>query len=115
MKSIILVPLLAASAFAEPVSLFNDKDLTGWTADVPEADKKPDLSPSFIVRDGNLVSLGKPLGHLVTDDDGPGARSLVRLGPDDMFAQGTAEAYAQGWADAQSREGAAALERVERS
>jgi coenzyme F420-0:L-glutamate ligase / coenzyme F420-1:gamma-L-glutamate ligase len=36
----------------------------------------------------------------VTDEDGPGARSLVRVGPDDMFATGSAEAYAQGWKDA---------------
>ena len=57
---------LAASAIAEPVPLFNGKDLAGWTVDVPEADNKPDLVPSFIVRDGLLVSLGKPLGHLVT-------------------------------------------------
>lgn len=57
---------LAAPAFAEPVPLFNGKDLAGWTVDVPEADKKPKLEPSFIVRDGLLVSLGKPLGHLVT-------------------------------------------------
>ena len=69
MKSIALLPLLAVSAFAEPVALFNGKDLTDWTADVPEADKKPDISPSFIVRDGMLVSLGKPLGHLVTDKE----------------------------------------------
>lgn len=60
---------LAASAFAEPVPLFNGKDLAGWTVDVPEADKKPDLEPSFIVRDGLLVSLGKPLGHLVTEKE----------------------------------------------
>jgi len=60
---------LAASAIAEPVPLFNGKDLAGWTADVPEADKKPDLDPSFIVRNGLLVSLGKPLGHLVTEKE----------------------------------------------
>ena len=69
MKSILLLSLFAASAFAEPVALFNGKDLAGWTADVPEADKKPDIEPSFIVRDGKLVSLGKPLGHLVTDKE----------------------------------------------
>lgn len=51
----------------DKISLFNGKDLTGWHADIPDADKKPDLAPSFIVRDGNLVSLGKPLGHLITD------------------------------------------------
>lgn len=60
---------LAASAIAEPVALFNGKDLAGWTVDVPEADKKPNLEPSFIVRDGMLVSLGKPLGHLVTEKE----------------------------------------------
>jgi len=70
MKSIIaFLPLLAVCAFAEPVALFNGKDLSGWTADVPEADKKPDIEPSFVVRDGNLVSKGKPLGHLVTDKE----------------------------------------------
>jgi hypothetical protein len=69
MKPILLLSLLAASALAEPVALFNGKDLTGWTADVPEADGKPDTKPSFIVRDGMLVSLGKPLGHLVTDKE----------------------------------------------
>ncbi|RYD61959.1 MAG: DUF1080 domain-containing protein [Verrucomicrobiaceae bacterium] len=69
MKSIFLLSLLSFSALAEPVALFNGKDLAGWTADVPEADKKQDIPQSFIVRDGNLVSLGKPLGHLVTDKE----------------------------------------------
>ena len=43
------------------------------------------------------------LGHLVTAEDGPGARVLVRTGDDDMFHQGSAEAYAQGWKDALER------------
>ena len=51
---------------------------------------------------GRPVAVVRGLGHLVTDDDGPGARSLVRTGPDDMFRLGSAEAYAQGWADATS-------------
>lgn len=68
---------LAASAFAEPVALFNGKDLAGWTVDVPEADKKPDLEPSFIVRDGLLLSLGKPLGHLVTEKEFSNYRLVV--------------------------------------
>ncbi|MCW1915014.1 DUF1080 domain-containing protein [Luteolibacter sp. GHJ8] len=67
--ALFLFPLLFASALAEPEALFNGKDLSGWTADVPEADKKPDIKPSFIVRDGKLVSLGTPLGHLVTDKE----------------------------------------------
>lgn len=68
MKSICLALFSIVSlAAAEPVALFNGKDLTGWSADVPKADKDPAISPSFIVRDGLLVSMGKPEGHLVTD------------------------------------------------
>lgn len=54
---------------AEPKSLFNGTDLTGWHADVPDHDGKTDPEPVFIVRDGNLVSLGSPGGHLITDDE----------------------------------------------
>jgi hypothetical protein len=50
-------------------SLFNGKDLKGWHADVPELDKNPQGTLPFIVRDGNLVSLGTPGGHLITDDE----------------------------------------------
>lgn len=68
MKPILLALLgTAALASAAPVALFNGKDLTGWAADVPKADKEPGIAPSFIVRDGMLVSLGKPEGHLVSD------------------------------------------------
>ncbi len=54
---------------AEPAhtDLFNGKDLKGWHADVPHLDKHPDAKSPFIVRDGMLVSLGKPGGHLITD------------------------------------------------
>jgi len=48
-------------------SLFNGKDLSGWHVDVPKADDGAKVDPSFIVRDGNLVSLGTPRGHLITD------------------------------------------------
>jgi coenzyme F420-0:L-glutamate ligase / coenzyme F420-1:gamma-L-glutamate ligase len=54
---------------------------------------------------GRPVAVVRGLGHLVTDADGPGARALVRLGPEDMFAEGTAEAYARGWKDATEGEG----------
>lgn len=46
-------------------SLFNGKDLTGWHADIPN--KAEDAPKTFIVREGNLVSLGSPNGHLITD------------------------------------------------
>ena len=64
-----LMALVVPASAGEPVSLFNGKDLSGWHADVPAADKKPDIGPSFIVRDGLLVSLGKPAGHLITDKE----------------------------------------------
>ncbi len=52
---------------SKSVSLYNGKDLSGWHTDIPEADKNPALKPSFIMRDGLLVSLGTPQGHLITD------------------------------------------------
>ena len=48
-------------------SLFNGKDLTGWHVDVPKLDQDPDANATFVVRDGLLVSLGRPEGHLITD------------------------------------------------
>ena len=49
-------------------SLFNGKDLTGWKVDVPHLDKHPDGKVPFVTRDGMLVSLGSPGGHLVHDE-----------------------------------------------
>ena len=48
-------------------SLFNGRDLTGWHADVPEMDTNTQAKSPFIVRNGLLVSLGRPGGHLITD------------------------------------------------
>ena len=49
-------------------SLFNGKDLTGWKVDVPHLDKHPNDKVPFVARDGMLVSLGSPGGHLVHDE-----------------------------------------------
>jgi hypothetical protein len=51
----------------EPQSLFNGRDLSGWHIDVPTVDSNVRLRSPFIVRDGMLVSLGEPRGHLITD------------------------------------------------
>jgi len=51
-----------------PISLFNGEDLTGWHVDVPEMDTVATARNPFVVRDGNLVSLGTPEGHLITDE-----------------------------------------------
>jgi len=52
---------------SQTTSLFNGQDLSGWHVDVPEMDKNPEAKNPFIVRDGMLVSLGTPGGHLITD------------------------------------------------
>ena len=48
-------------------NLFNGRDLNGWHVDVPKMDKEPNVKSPFIVRDGLLVSLGTPNGHLISD------------------------------------------------
>lgn len=69
--SLALAPAAGATD-AEAISpaaatpLFNGRDLSGWEADVPARDKDASLPDSFVVRDGLLVSRGKPEGHLVT-------------------------------------------------
>src|ERR1700712_2555214 len=55
------------SCAQKAVSLFNGKNLAGWHADVPEMDSNKNLKTPFIVRNGMLVSLGTPGGHLITD------------------------------------------------
>jgi hypothetical protein len=85
-----LAPSLLTAA--ETLALFNGKDLTGWTLDTPArdgmtADKEVPMKdgimtidtrkmewwnanpPSFMVRDGVLVSMGNPKGHLVTEQE----------------------------------------------
>jgi hypothetical protein len=54
-------------AYSQTKALFNGKDLKGWHIDVPEMDKNPNAVNPFLVRNGLLVSLGTPGGHLITD------------------------------------------------
>jgi hypothetical protein len=57
----------ACGSSAAPRSLFNGRDLTGWHVDIPAADTNARLRNAFTVRNGLLVSLGEPRGHLITD------------------------------------------------
>lgn len=70
---LILTSLFVLSACsqkqAEVQSLFNGNDLNGWHVDVPEMDSNPEAKTPFIVRNGLLVSLGTPGGHLITDKE----------------------------------------------
>ena len=74
MKQLILLTTVAMTTLScqslsrrHSVSLFNGTDLGGWHADVPKMDNDASLKSPFIVRDGLLVSLGTPGGHLITD------------------------------------------------
>ena len=74
MKKLIVLSIVASTAvgcsslpFGQSKNLFNGKDLSGWHVDIPKMDKDPNVSSAFIVRDGLLVSLGTPRGHLITD------------------------------------------------
>ncbi|HUX57669.1 MAG TPA: DUF1080 domain-containing protein [Bacteroidales bacterium] len=74
MKKLLISILILAGGFSlkaqtppKPESLFNGQDLSGWHADVPAIDNDATLKSPFIVRNGLLVSLGKPGGHLITD------------------------------------------------
>lgn len=51
----------------DSISLFNGQNLEGWHMDVPALEEDSTLRKPFIVRDGLLVSLGEPRGHLITD------------------------------------------------
>ncbi len=72
MKSYIITFIAISNGLlpaAETVALFNGKNLEGWYADVPDADGKEEKNPSFTVREGLLVSLGSPGGHLITQKE----------------------------------------------
>ncbi|MCL6259711.1 DUF1080 domain-containing protein [Aquiflexum sp. TKW24L] len=71
MKHFLILPLLLISAglFAQSIALFDGKSLDGWHMDVPDLEKDSSNRIPFIVRNGLLVSLGTPNGHLLTDKE----------------------------------------------
>jgi hypothetical protein len=65
----VLFVFLACTSKHESISLFNGTDLSGWVVDVPVMDTNPDTINPFIVKNGMLVSLGEPRGHLITEKE----------------------------------------------
>jgi hypothetical protein len=65
--TLVLFAVICSNLSAQKINLWNGKDLKGWHVDVPAADNNPNIKPSFIVREGNLVSMGVPEGHIITD------------------------------------------------
>ena len=66
---LLLSILVSSCSSQETTSLFNGKDLRGWHIDVPMMDSIPEAINPFIVRNGMLVSLGTPQGHIITDKE----------------------------------------------
>lgn len=64
---ILLCVVIIGCKRKQTINLFNGKDLNGWHIDVPEMDSIADARNPFIIREGMLVSLGTPEGHIITD------------------------------------------------
>ncbi|MDQ3949289.1 MAG: DUF1080 domain-containing protein [Gemmatimonadota bacterium] len=85
MKALHILAICATAACAssrrapqqQPHTLFNGKDLAGWHADVPAMDSNASVRSPFRVRNGMLVSLGEPRGHLISDSSYPDYRLEV--------------------------------------
>jgi hypothetical protein len=68
LPAIAVMLLFSCTCFSQSsYSLFNGKDISGWHADVPEMDTNKLAKNPFLVRNGMLVSMGVPNGHLITD------------------------------------------------
>lgn len=65
---LLTVGIISCNSQPRAQSLFNGENLDGWHMDVPPMDEDSTLRDPFIVRDGMLVSLGEPQGHLITDE-----------------------------------------------
>lgn len=69
-KTLFISVLFIAAAItttAQTRSLFNGKDHAGWHIDVPAKDKDANAPSPFIIRNGMMVSLANPQGHIITD------------------------------------------------
>ncbi len=65
---ILVLMFVQSNVFSQTIQLFNGKDLNNWYSDVPAKDKDSTIKASFIIRNGLLVSMGRPEGHLITKD-----------------------------------------------
>ena len=67
--TIIFIVAISCNDQGEKRNLFNGVNLDSWHIDIPAMDTNPDTLNPFIVRDGLLVSLGAPNGHLITNNE----------------------------------------------
>src|SRR5688572_21260474 len=75
--SCVLFASCQITSTSEPRNLFNGKDLAGWYTDVPEMDTNAQAKSPFVARNGMLVSLASPRGHLITNEEFSNYRLVV--------------------------------------
>nr|WP_287938766.1 DUF1080 domain-containing protein [Algoriphagus sp.] len=64
---IVFAVLFTTTQSTAQIQLFDGKTLQGWYMDVPDLEKDSSLRKPFVIRDGLLVSLGTPGGHLISE------------------------------------------------
>lgn len=64
---LLLVTSISCKKESETLRLFNGQNLENWHVDVPALDTIPEAESPFIIRNGYLVTLGTPRGHLITN------------------------------------------------
>lgn len=62
-----IILLMVNTTKAQTRSLFNFKNFEGWHIDVPAMDNNSGAKNPFTIRNGMLVSLADPQGHIITD------------------------------------------------
>lgn len=65
---LLLINICSVNVFSQTIHLFNGENLDNWYSDVPAKDKDSTLRKSFIIRNGLLVSMGTPEGHLMSKE-----------------------------------------------
>lgn len=76
---LVVIFLLGGYSACSPksIQLVTKNNLNGWHIDVPGMDVNPDTLNPFIIRNGNLVSLGTPRGHIITNKSHENYRLVV--------------------------------------
>ncbi len=64
---LLILNAVSAQKKSKSINLFNGKDFSGWHIDVPAMDTNKTIQSPFIIRNGMLVSLANPEGHIITN------------------------------------------------
>ncbi len=72
MKKILITSIFTfcttVACYTQTQSLFNGRDFSNWHTDVPKMDTDKVARSPFIIRNGMIVLLADPQGHLITNE-----------------------------------------------